>query len=92
MSDLLTISKTRVLKNDEDFQFLRAQGLKYIENLAHTLWTDYNTHDPGVTILEALCYAITELGYRSDFAMPDLLADKDGKVDVDQTFFTAKNI
>jgi hypothetical protein len=92
MSDLLTISKTRVLKSDEDFQFLREEGLKYIENLAHALWTDYNTHDPGVTILEALCYAITELGYRSDFAMPDLLADKDGKVDVDQTFFTAKNI
>lgn len=92
MNDQLTISKTRVLGNDEDFQFLRAEGLKYIENLANTLWTDYNTHDPGVTILEALCYAITELGYRSDFTIPDLMADKDGKIDKDQTFFSAKNI
>lgn len=92
MNDQLTISKTRTLSNDEDFQFLRAEGLKYIENLSHALWTDYNTHDPGVTILEALCYAITELGYRSDFSIPDLLADKDGKIDTNQTFFTAKNI
>ncbi len=62
MNELLYIPKTRTLPKDEDFQFLRSEGLKYIENLAHTLWTDYNTHDPGITILEALCYAITELG------------------------------
>src|SRR5258708_24048188 len=92
MNEQLTISKTRKLASDEDFQFLRTEGLKYIENLANTLWTDYNTHDPGVTILEALCYAITELGYRSDFDMQDLLADKNGKADTDQTFFSAKNI
>ena len=37
MNDQLTISKTRVLGNDEDFQFLRAEGLKYIENLANKI-------------------------------------------------------
>jgi prepilin-type N-terminal cleavage/methylation domain-containing protein len=26
-------------------------------------WTDNNTHDPGITILEALVYAITDLDY-----------------------------
>ena len=27
-------------------------------------WTDHNTHDPGVTVLEALCYVLTDLQYR----------------------------
>jgi hypothetical protein len=27
-------------------------------------WTDFNTHDPGVTVLEVLAYAITDLQYR----------------------------
>jgi hypothetical protein len=27
-------------------------------------WTDLNTHDPGITVLEALAYALTDLQYR----------------------------
>jgi len=44
-----------------------------VRSLAGDTWTDHNTHDPGVTILEQLCYALTDLGYRSQFALPDLL-------------------
>jgi hypothetical protein len=29
-------------------------------------WTTYNTHDPGITVLELLSYALTELQYRSN--------------------------
>ena len=29
-------------------------------------WSDSNAHDPGVTVLEALIYSITELQYRAD--------------------------
>lgn len=90
--DQLYIDKTRTLPQDQDFNFLREEGLKYIENLSSDIWTDYNTHDPGITILEALCYAITELGYRTDFDLKDLIADKNGNIDVNQAFFTAKNI
>ena len=92
MEDQLYIDKTRVLPQGQDFNFLRTEGLKYIEELASAFWTDYNTHDPGITILEALCYAITELGYRTDFDTKDLLAAEDGSIDSNQTFFTAKNI
>jgi hypothetical protein len=28
-------------------------------------WTGSNTHDPGITVLEVLGYALAELGYRS---------------------------
>lgn len=36
-------------------------------------WTNYNASDPGITILEVVCYAITDLGYRLSFPMKDLL-------------------
>ncbi|MGZ3750874.1 MAG: hypothetical protein ACXVAU_06345, partial [Mucilaginibacter sp.] len=60
--------------------------------LGSMLWTDYNEHDPGITILEALCYAITELGYRTQLPMEDLLTDSNGQIPSSQTLYTAKNI
>ncbi|MEB3362503.1 MAG: hypothetical protein VKI42_10320, partial [Synechococcaceae cyanobacterium] len=37
-------------------------------------WSDFNSHDPGITILEQLCFALTELAYRSQWPIEDLLA------------------
>jgi len=56
-----------------DFGLLREQGISLVRSLAGDTWTDHNAHDPGITILEQLCYALTDLGYRSQFALPDLL-------------------
>lgn len=92
MEETLYIEKTRTLPEAQDFDFLRAKGLEHIEDLSSKIWTDYNTHDPGITILEALCYAITELGYRTDFDIKNLMADEDGKINTDQAFFSAKEI
>src|SRR5664279_4211311 len=92
MDEQTTISKNRKLPLPQDYDALRAEGLKYIEDLSHSIWTDYNEHDPGITTLEALCYAITELAYRSDFDMKDLLTDKSGVTVSGQVFFTAKKI
>jgi hypothetical protein len=57
-----------------DYAALRAEGLDLLGRLTGTQWTDYNTHDPGITLLEQLCYAITDLGYRCNLPMADLLA------------------
>lgn len=57
-----------------DFAALREQGIALLRRLAGRSWTDHNTHDPGITILEQLCYALTDLGYRAGHAVPDLLA------------------
>jgi hypothetical protein len=92
MADQTTILKNPALGQGEDYNFLRSEGLKYIEELGSSLWTDYNEHDPGITILEALCYAITELGYRTSFPMEDLLTDANGQISSSQVLFTAKNI
>lgn len=56
-----------------DFPSLRQQAMALLRAMAGDTWTDHNTHDPGITILEQLCYALTDLGYRSQFALPDLL-------------------
>lgn len=53
---------------------LRAEALELLGRLCGDQWSDFNTHDPGITILEQLCFALTELAYRSQWPMEDLLA------------------
>jgi hypothetical protein len=61
------------------YAFLRQEGIRHLEGMAGQLWTDFNVHDPGITILEQVCYAITDLGYRIAYDLPDLLAgDSEG--------------
>lgn len=64
-----------------NFWSLRAEGLAAVQALSGERWTDYNLHDPGVTILEQLCYALTGLVYRADFPVADHLATPDGDLD-----------
>lgn len=49
-----------------DFEFLREQGITHIQRLGGDIWTDYNLHDPGITLLEVLCYALTDVSYRTE--------------------------
>ncbi len=92
MSETFSIPQNPTLKPYEDFFELRRKGIGYIEQMGSRWWTDYNLHDPGITILEALCYAITDLSYRTGWEMKDLLMQKDGKTAENQSFFTAKEI
>ncbi len=94
MSESITISKKTPESKSQQYDFLREEGLKYIQKVAGKIWTDYNIHDPGVTILEILAYAITELGYRASYNIEDLLTnDPDDKAAGDiRNFFTAREI
>ena len=49
-------------------------AIAHIQALAGKLWTDYNAHDPGITILEVLGFVITDLGYRTNYKLKDILA------------------
>src|SRR6056297_2053597 len=91
MDEPLTISKEAPSNKSMDYNLLRDEGIKYIQSIAGKLWTDYNVHDPGITILEVLCYAITDLGYRTSFKIKDLLAEPGDTTKAAQ-FFTAKDI
>ena len=75
MAKSIAIPKGRPDHPVLDYEVLRAEGILHLENLATELWTDFNTHDPGITMLELLCYAITDLGYRTrKLPIGDLLA------------------
>ncbi|MEM6726783.1 MAG: hypothetical protein AAF598_22285, partial [Bacteroidota bacterium] len=67
MEDPISIPQETVLPKGQDYAFLRAEGIRLAQQLSGKIWTDYNHHDPGVTLLEQLCYALTDLGYRTDF-------------------------
>ena len=73
MAESLTISNEPLEHLGMDFARLRQEGIQSLERLAGTIWTDYNTHDPGITILEVLCYGITDLSYRLSFEMKDVV-------------------
>lgn len=60
---------------------LRRQGVAAAQQISGEQWSDYNLHDPGVTILEQLCYGLTDLINRAEFDVEDLLSDKHGKID-----------
>ncbi len=82
MAESVTIPKKKKDGSDEfSFARLYQQGLEYIQQLSGERWTDYNLHDPGVTILEQLCFALTDLLYRTDYSVPDLLTGPDGRLD-----------
>lgn len=101
MARSFTIEKKPVLTDSSNYELLRRKGLEYIEKLSSQLWTDYNTHDPGITLLEAIAYALTDLGFRTSFDIKDLLAlpeeetaEADGQYPADkrQALYTARNI
>ncbi|HEY6901334.1 MAG TPA: hypothetical protein VI233_11845, partial [Puia sp.] len=62
------------MANYLDFNDLRNEGITHLGNLTGKLWTDYNVHDPGITILEALCYAMVDLDYRTQLPAADIFA------------------
>ena len=86
-----TIIKTSSLPATKDFDYLREKGLIYIQQLSGKLWTDHNLHDPGITILEVLCYALMDLGYRTGFSVNDMIREEDGSV-TENAFHPAKKI
>jgi hypothetical protein len=90
MSNLPTLSTAPVEHLALDYALLRREGIRHLESLAGHLWTDFNTHDPGITILEQLCYAITDLAYRASHDLPDLLATSG--VDPYQSLYSAATI
>lgn len=88
----ISIPKNVETGDQTDFHFLRKTGIDYIEKLGGKLWTDYNSHDPGITTLEVLSYAITDLGMRMNLNMGDILTSQDTDKDIHTQFLKATEI
>jgi hypothetical protein len=76
-----------------DQETLFRAGLDHVQRLSRRIWTDYNVHDPGITTLELLCYALTDLGFRASLPVEDLLAtETDADASMRAQFFGARRI
>jgi hypothetical protein len=74
------VTIARALPQDPSVSYakLREEAIRLVQRSSGGVWTDYNEHDPGVTILEQLCYALTEIGYRAGLPIEDLLLGEEG--------------
>jgi hypothetical protein len=88
-----TISKTNSgFPQYLDFATLRSSAIAYLGKLSGNIWTDHNVHDPGITMLEVLIYALIDLGYRTNLPPADLFARDPADTSKDNNFFTASQI
>ena len=84
--------KDTPLEEALNFDRLKYKGLEYVKELAGELWTNFNDSDPGVTILDQLCYGLTELGYCNNFPIEDILSEQTGKIEFEGQFFSPEQI
>lgn len=69
---------------EELYADLQKRTLDELQHLSGNVWTDYNVHDPGVTIADIANYALTELAYKLGFDLEDYLTDSNGKYPVEK--------
>ncbi len=68
----------RKIEGEDKYTHLQEEALKNIQRLSGNVWTDYNIHDPGITLLDVLNYGLLESDYRLGFPLPDYLICEDG--------------
>ncbi|TDO68907.1 hypothetical protein EV143_11617 [Flavobacterium chryseum] len=88
----ITIPKKSATEDDLDFFYLRKKGIEYIESFGSKFWTDFNEHDPGITMLEMLCYAISDLGMRLNLPIENILESNDSTKGIPKQFFKASDV
>lgn len=81
-------------KGSGQYEELYLEGIELLQKLSGAEWTDYNEHDPGVTILESIAYAMTDLSYKANKPIKDILVEsKGGKLESgDNGFFVPSDI
>lgn len=62
-------------KEDNYYSELQEKTLKRLGELSGKVWTDFNAHDPGITISDYLNYALYDLHYRLQFPFENYLFD-----------------
>ena len=75
------MSITLKKKEEELYNILQDNALEAVQLLSDKIWTDYNEHDPGVTILDQLNYVLWELDYQLSFNLEDYLTTITGRFD-----------
>ncbi|WP_187428048.1 hypothetical protein ROLI_001640 [Roseobacter fucihabitans] len=64
----------------QSFETLRHAAIGFAQAASGNIWTDFNLHDPGVTLLEQTCFALSEVSYQATHETADLLTDEKGDI------------
>ena len=77
------INKDEYNSKSLNYKELLDEGIELIQKFSGNQWSDYNYHDPGITFLEQICFALTDLGYKSNFPIEDILLAYTDKFDLE---------
>ncbi|WP_342323018.1 hypothetical protein AAEY27_00475 [Kosakonia sp. BYX6] len=64
-----------LVKEDIDFDTLWQQVTESLDAHYGDIWTDTTDHDPGVTLLQAAAWNVSDVGYRLSLSLNDLLTE-----------------
>ncbi|MFJ3368108.1 hypothetical protein [Pseudomonas sp. NPDC086251] len=56
-----------------EFETLLLQAKRAIQQYSGLTWSNTDEHDPGITLLQALCYNASDVAYRTSLPLSDLL-------------------
>ncbi len=84
MTELENILNSDALPTGLDFVELYRQGIRSLEKLSGKFWNDFDLHDPGVSILEQLCYSLVDLSFRSSFDVEQILLSSNRELNIFQ--------
>lgn len=76
----------------QDYAALLKFAYGRIASYSGDVWTNYNDSDPGITILQNLCYALTELGSKADTPIADILSGPEDRIPYTDHFHTPLEI
>jgi hypothetical protein len=79
MDAIQFIDKKKLEEKEFLYDVFYKHGMSLLQKYCGDVWTDYNLHDPGITIFEQLCYALTELHYKSTFPVEDYFSEKNNR-------------
>jgi hypothetical protein len=84
---------TQVPKTLEREQ-LKEVWLDFMQQLSGDVWTDYNAHDPGITIMEQLCDTMSKINKRATTPIQNLLNSQSRKKreEINNAFYDAVEI
>ena len=84
---------TQIAKTLEREQ-LKEVWLEFMQQLSGDIWTDYNTHDPGITIMEQLCDVMSQINKRATTPIQNLLNSQSRKnrEEINNAFYDAVDI
>lgn len=69
---------------DNLYTQLQKQTLDELQRLSGKVWTDFNVHDPGITLADAANHVLTEIDYKLGFELQDYLTDTEGNINYEK--------